>query len=99
MLEGNKVHSNIDQESCRNPMVFLPDLKMEITYVLIVSLCFLRYLPMLVLYGIGNIFIHDDKRADSLIAKKCFHRQEDQQSKLTCFRCEKDKRSNRNIFA
>ena len=66
MLEGNKVHSNIDQESCRNPMVFLRELKMAKTYVLIVSLCFLCYLPMVVLHGIGNIVSQDDKRADSL---------------------------------
>ena len=117
MLKRNEVHSNSDQESRRNFMVFLRELKMAKTYVLIVSLCFLCYLPMVVLHGIGNIVSQDDKRADSLenaiawgntfissnstlncliffwrnremrkesckIAKKCFHRQEDQQSEL-----------------
>ena len=117
MLKENKVHTNSHQESCRNLMVFLRELKMAKTYVLIVSLRFLCYLPMVVLHGIANIFSPDDKRADSLenaiawgntfissnstlkcliffwrnremrkesckIAKKCFHRQEDQQSEL-----------------
>ena len=36
------------------------------TYVFIVSLCFLCYLPMVVLHGIGNILNDGDKTADSL---------------------------------
>ena len=62
----NEVHSNSDQESGRNLMVFLRELKMAKTYVFIVSLCFLCYLPMVVLHGIGNILNDGDKTTDSL---------------------------------
>ena len=112
MLKRNEVHSNSDQESCRNFMAFLRELKMAKTYVLIVSLCFLCYLPTVVLYGIENILTHDSvihafdwtttlismnstlncliffwgnremRKEGSKILKKCFHRQEDQQSEL-----------------
>ena len=118
MLKRNKVHSNSDQESRRNFMAFLRELKMAKTYVMVVSLCFLCYLPTVVVLGIfGNILNHGDKTPDSVvhaldwtttlvsmnstlncliffwgnremrkegskILKKCFHRQEDQQSEL-----------------
>ena len=48
-------------------MVFLRELKMAKTYVLIVSLCFLCYLPVAVLHGIGIILGHGEKRTDSFV--------------------------------
>ena len=66
MLKRKKVHNNSDYESRRNFMGFLRELKMAKTYVLIISLCFLCYLPMVVLHGIGNIFNYGEKTADSL---------------------------------
>ena len=112
MLERNKVHSNSDQESPRNFMAFLRELKMAKTYVLVVSLCFLCYLPTVVLHGIVNsVDVHslenafdwtatlismnstlncliffwgnrEMRKEGFKILKKCFHRQEDQQSEL-----------------
>ena len=67
MFLKKKVHNNSDQESRRNFMVFLRELKMAKTYVLIVSLCFLCYLPIAVLHGIGIILSHGDKRTDSFV--------------------------------
>ena len=66
MLKRNKVHSNSDQESRRNFMAFLRELKMAKTYVMVVSLCFFCYLPAVVVLGISaNIWNHDDKTPDS----------------------------------
>ena len=60
MLKRNKVHSNSDQESRRNFMAFLRELKMAKTYVMVVSLCFLCYLPPVVVWGIfANILTRD----------------------------------------
>ena len=67
MLKRNEVHNNSDQESHINLMVFLRELKMAKTYVLIVSLCFLCYLPIVVLHGIGKIFYRVDQGADNLV--------------------------------
>ena len=68
MLKRNKVHSNSDQESRRNFMAFLRELKMAKTYVMVVSLCFLCYLPTVVVLGIfGNILNHGDKTPDSVV--------------------------------
>ena len=67
MLKRNEVHSNSDQESRRNFMVFLRELKMAKTYILIVSLCSLCYLRTVVVFGIANILNHDDKTSDSVV--------------------------------
>ena len=67
MFLKKKVHNNSDQESRRNFMVFERELKMAKTYVLIVSLCFLCYLPVAVLHGIGIILGHGEKRTDSFV--------------------------------
>ena len=67
MLERNKVHSNSDQESRRNFMNFLRELKMAKTYVLVISLCFLCYLPTVVVSGIENILNHSDKTPNSVV--------------------------------
>ena len=68
MLKRNKVHSNSDQESRRNFMDFLRELKMAKTYVMVVSLCFLCYLPAIAVTGIfANILNHGDKTPDSVV--------------------------------
>ena len=69
MLKRNKVHSNSDQESRRNFMNFLRELKMAKTYVLVVSLCFFCYLPTVVVFGIifANIVNNADKTLDSVV--------------------------------
>ena len=118
MLKRNaEVHSNSDHESHRNFMAFLRELKMAKTYVMVVSLCFLCYLPTVVVFGIAYNLNHGDKASNTLetafdwsatlasmnstlncliffwgnrelrkegskFLKKCFHRQEDQQSEL-----------------
>ena len=112
MLKRNKVHSNSDQESRRNFMAFLRELKMAKTYVMVVSLCFFCYLPNVLLFGIettltpdivllafelGNTLIsmnstlncliffwgnREMRKEGSKILKKCFHRQEHQQTEL-----------------
>ena len=118
MFKRNEVHdhSNSDQENSGNSMAFLRELKMAKTYVLVVSLCFLCYLPSIVVFGITwNILNHGDKtsgvnainwavtltsmnsslncliffwgnremrKEGFIILKKCFDRQEDQQSEL-----------------
>ena len=66
MSKRNEVHSNIDQESRRNSMAFLRELKMAKNFVLVVSLCFLCYLPTVVVYGIANNFKRD-KLPDSVV--------------------------------
>ena len=49
-------------------MGFLRELKIAKTYVLVVSLCFLCYLPSVVVWGIfGNILNRDDKIPDSVV--------------------------------
>ena len=55
-----KVHDNSDQESSRNFMVFLRESKMAKTYVLVVSLCCLCYLPGVVVSGTQNPLYHSD---------------------------------------
>ena len=68
MLKRNEVHSNSDQESRRNFMAFLRELKMAKTYVMVVSLCFLCYLPTVVVFGIvGNTLNRGDKTPDSVV--------------------------------
>ena len=63
-----KRNSNNDLESRRNFMAFLRELKMAKTYVLVVSLCFLCYLPPVVVFGIfGNILNHGDKTPASVV--------------------------------
>ena len=70
VLKRNEVHSNSDQESHRNFMTFLRELKMAKTYVMVVSLCFLCYLPTVVVSGIANNF-KSDKLPDSVINAVC----------------------------
>ena len=71
MLKRNKVHSNSDQESRRNFMAFLRELKMAKTYVLIVSLCFFCYLPNVIVLGIfANNLNHHDETADRAVNAK-----------------------------
>ena len=68
MLNINEVHSNSDQESRRNLMVFLiRELKIAKTYVLIVSLCFLCYLPTVVVSCVESILNLSVKTSDSLV--------------------------------
>ena len=68
ILKRNEVHSNSDQETRRNFMAFLRELKMAKTCALVVSLCFLCYLPTVVVLGIfGNILNHGDKIPDSVV--------------------------------
>ena len=63
-----EIHSNSDQESRRNFMAFLRELKMAKTYVMVVSLCFFCYLPTVVVFGIfDNILNHDDMTSDSVV--------------------------------
>ena len=62
-----KVRNNNDQESRRNFMACLRDLKVAKTYVLIVSLCFLCYLPTVVISGIYNDLVHDDNTPGSVV--------------------------------
>ena len=62
-----KIRNNNDQELSRNFMAFLRDLKMAKTYVLIVSLCFLCYLPTVVVSGIHNDLVHDDNTPGSVV--------------------------------
>ena len=71
-------------------MSFLRELKMAKSYVLVVSLCFLCYLPTVVVFGIANNLNHDDKLLDSVenvfdwsatfnsMNSRCLDRQEDQ---------------------
>ena len=61
-MKRNDVHSNSDQNSNRNFMAFLRELKMAKTYILVVSLCFFCYLPTIVVFGIifANILNNDD---------------------------------------
>ena len=61
-----KVRNNRDQKSSRNLMAILRELKMAKTYVMVVSFCFLCYLPTVVLSGIQNLF-HQNKRPDSVL--------------------------------
>ena len=67
MLKRNKVHSNSDQETSRNLMAFLRELKMTKTYVMVVSLCFLCYLPTVVVSGIKNPLHLDETTPDSVV--------------------------------
>ena len=67
ILKRNEVHSNSDQESHRNFMGFLRELKIAKTYVLVVSLCFLCYLPTVVVFGIANNLKSDGKLPDSVV--------------------------------
>ena len=71
MLKRNKVHSNSDEESRRNFMAFLRELKMEKTSVMVVSLCFLCYLPTVIVLGIfANNLNHHDETADRAVNAK-----------------------------
>ena len=64
----NEVHSNSDQESRRDFMAFLRELKMAKTYLLGVSLCIFCYLPTVVVLGIfSHVLNHDDKIPDSTV--------------------------------
>ena len=66
VVARNKMKRNRDQESRRNFMAFLQDLKMAKTCVLVVSLCSFCYLPTVVVFGIehANILNNDDKTLD-----------------------------------
>ena len=67
MLKRNEVHSNSDRESRRNFLAFLRELNMAKTYALLVSSCFLCYLPAVVVLRIfGNILNRDRKTPDSV---------------------------------
>ena len=64
----NEVHSNSDQESRRDFMAFLRELKMAKTYLLGVSLCIFCYLPTVVVFGkFTHILNHDDKIPESTV--------------------------------
>ena len=64
----NDVHSNSDQESRRNFMAFLRELKMAKTYILVVSLCVFCYLPTVVVMAIfANILNNGDEVPDSVV--------------------------------
>ena len=67
MLKRNKVHSNSDQESRRNFMAFLRELRMAKTYVMVVSLCFFCYLPTVVVLAIFVGILNYDKIPDSVV--------------------------------
>ena len=67
MLKLNKVSDNMHQEVSRNLVAFLRQLKMAKTCVLVVSLCFLCYLPISVVAGIQIIWQYSDKTPFSVV--------------------------------
>ena len=62
-----KLHNNSDQESPGNLIACLRELKMAKTYVLVVSLCFICYLPAVVVSGIHNRLDQSDKTPDTVV--------------------------------
>ena len=56
-----------NQESSRNRMAFLRELKMAKTYVFVVSLCLVCYLPAPVVFGIQNPLLVGEKISDSVV--------------------------------
>ena len=63
----SKVQNDSDQESSRNLMAFLRELKMVKIYVFVVSLCFLCYLPTVVVSGIQNPLQLSTKTPNSVV--------------------------------